>query len=342
MNRQALFSLFLAVLTVPFAVPASAQQSLTGIFVASRACPAFQSLEKKTNPGNIRLTPHVAYELTGINKENGKFYSVTVPEAPKPRQRWVQTICGDRFVKALPAVTQVPAPKADDTDLVLGPESTSNVLALTWEPAFCEINPDKTECKAINNGEAGLSGRQLSLHGLWPQPDKNTYCDVSDDIKALDKPETWEKLPMPQLAPDAGQELARLMPGVASHLDHHEWVKHGTCFNAPGGGREYFADMMHLAAEVNASAVGSYLAKNGGTEVTAVDIRKMFNEAFGEGTGDRVDMRCARSDNRRLVTELRINLKGVISPESSLGDLMKKAPAVETSCTSGLLDLPGL
>ena len=47
------------------------------------------------------------------------------------------------------------------------------VLALSWEPAFCETQPDVPECRSQTTGS--LDARQFSLHGLWP-PD--VYCDV--------------------------------------------------------------------------------------------------------------------------------------------------------------------
>jgi hypothetical protein len=41
--------------------PAQALVELNDRFVAGENCPAFQSIEMKTNPGNVRLTPGAIY-----------------------------------------------------------------------------------------------------------------------------------------------------------------------------------------------------------------------------------------------------------------------------------------
>jgi ribonuclease T2 len=48
-------------------------------------------------------------------------------------------------------------------------QQDSYVLAITWQPGFCEhakYNGKKPECDAMNSG--ALEAKTLSLHGLWP------------------------------------------------------------------------------------------------------------------------------------------------------------------------------
>nr|WP_242531677.1 hypothetical protein [Salipiger thiooxidans] len=101
---------------------------------------------------------------------------------------------------------------------------------MSWQPAFCESKPSKIECRQLNDGLLPVTEAQLSLQVLWPPPNGNFYCGVLAAEKALDKPDSWEQLPAPVLDDVTAERLAVAMPGTASHLDRHEWIKHGTCF----------------------------------------------------------------------------------------------------------------
>ena len=48
------------------------------------------------------------------------------------------------------------------------------VLAISWEPAFCEDHEGKSECQ--RETEQTFDATHFSLHGLWPQPKGNFYC----------------------------------------------------------------------------------------------------------------------------------------------------------------------
>jgi len=43
-----------------------------------------------------------------------------------------------------------------------------NLLAISWQNAFCEMNKYKKECKNMDSKDFGASN--FVLHGLWPQP----------------------------------------------------------------------------------------------------------------------------------------------------------------------------
>lgn len=221
-------------------------------------------------------------------------------------------------------------------------ESRDNLLALTWQPAFCEYRPGVSECVVLNAGDNAQAARQLSLHGLWPQPRGNDYCGVPEAVKALDRKGRWSSLPAPGIGPDIRKQLTAAMPGTASHLDRHEWIKHGTCYNAAGGAEEYYRDSLRLVSAVNASAVRDYLVANIGQKVTGGNIRAQFDKAFGPGTGSRVSVVCRSDGARSLIREIRISLRGTIEPDVHLAALMLAADPVPPGCIGGIVDPVGL
>ncbi len=313
------------------AAPAVAEEPLGGAFVAVKACPAFQSKNTRSNPGAVMTEPLRAYAMVAINAPGGEFYRIRVPEAPVSADRWVSVICGVHTAggAATPPARAAPPP---------GPrESTVNVLALSWQPAFCETRPGAAECR----GRRGPA-EALGLHGLWPEPEDRVYCGVPDDLVAVDAASRWDDLPTVPLASDNRARLARVMPGTASLLDRHEWLKHGTCFFDPAGADGYFADAVRLAEAVNGSAVGDYLERNAGQTVRTADLRAQFDAAFGRGAGARVEVSCVRDGGRTLIDELTLGLEGTIGPGASLGDLMRAAAPVRPGCPGGLIDPAGL
>ena len=318
-----------------------AQEPLEGYFIAQSPCEAYQSKNRLTNPGNIKIEVDRAYTMIGVNKTGGDFFQVVIPESPVTDRRWVRAVCGVHVVEADTNPPQGPLP----TDLVQptqGGESTENLLALSWQPAFCETRPAKIECEALNGGMLPVSTRQLSIHGLWPQPRGNDYCGVDASVEALDKSRAWERLPAPELSTETADELAVAMPGVASFLHHHEWIKHGTCYRGAGGADEYYADTLHLTNAINTSAVVELLSSRVGQEVTGEEIRSAFDEAFGPGTGKSVHIKCTTDGSRVILTELWINLTGVITPDKDLGTLMSTAPEARRGCSRVLIDSAGL
>lgn len=72
------------------------------------------------------------------------------------------------------------------------------------------------------------------------------------------------------------------------------------------------------------------------------EIAARFDEAFGEGAGNRVEFACVRDGRRTLIQEVRISLRGVIAPETPLGALMLAARPVGRGCARGIIDPVGL
>ncbi|WP_417690980.1 ribonuclease T2 family protein [Roseibium sp.] len=318
--------------------PALAQVKMDGYILASKSCEAYQSAKRRSNPGKVKTVEGQIYPLLALNKPQGEFYLIRIPGAPGDEKRWISTVCGTPQASRKASIT--PGTKRPSNQATPSRVSTNNVLVLNWLPTFCEDRPRKRECQALNNNRLPNAARRFSIHGLWPQPRDKEYCNVSSRDKALDR-SSWRKLPAPDIDRATAKKLAQLMPGAASDLHRHEWIKHGTCYLAAGGADEYFDDMIQLTEEINHSAVVDLLTSNIGRELLTSTIRTAFDKAFGPGTGDRVSIKCANDGRRVLLSELWINLNGHISPESGLGTLTRNARKARGGCRSAIIDPAG-
>lgn len=331
----------LTILLISFALPALAEEQLDGWLIAMQGCEAYQSKNKLTNPGDIYTEEHVAYDMRGINKAGGEWYHIKIPGAPVTEDRWVALNCGVHVIAATP-FNEPGETGSDGFTPPTGTEATDLLIALSWQPAFCESKPSKIECKQLNDGLLPITETQLSLHGLWPQPNGNFYCGVSEALKQLDKANRWAELPAPELDTDTADRLAVAMPGTASFLERHEWIKHGTCFFAKGTGDEFFDDALRVLAAINDSPVGRLFAQNVGSELETADIRKAFDLAFGTGAGDRVEVKCAGDQGRVLIQEITITLKGEITEGADIGALIRAGTPRSSGCARGVIDPTGL
>lgn len=310
-------------------LPLRAEIALEGFFIAERACPATQSIRTGANPGGVMTEPRRAYDLLAGNRETPSHFLVRVPGV-QPERRWVAVECGLR------AVAVDTAPPGDTPR----PGRIEHVLAASWQPAFCETRPQKVEC--ASQTEDRFDADSFSLHGLWPQPFSNIYCDVPAELEAKDRAGRWDALPEVALAPETRAELNTVMPGAASLLDRHEWIKHGTCYE--GSMQDYFAHSLVVMRGLNGSAVRDLFAENIDQTLTSSRIRAAFDAAFGAGAGDRVRVSCVTdpSNGRRLIGELTIALSGSIDEDTGLGDLILAAPpTAQAGCPEGIVDRAG-
>jgi ribonuclease T2 len=319
--------------------PARAVEPLEGWFIAREACEAFQSKNKGTNPGEVMTEPDHAYAMIALNAPAGDFFQVRVPGAPVTEDRWVHVSCGLHVVAAGTEVAPLPQGPVEPPP---GEESATNLLALSWQPAFCELRPGKTECEQLNAGELPVTETQLSLHGLWPQPEGRAYCGVPAGLVALDKASRWAELPDVALDAETRELLAVAMPGTASFLERHEWLKHGTCFLDPGGADGYFDDTLRLVDAINASPVAALLAAHVGGELATADLRAAFDAAFGMGAGERVQVHCTGDGGRVLLQEMTVNVAGMIATDAAVGELMRSAAPLSPGCPKWIVDPAGL
>lgn len=331
MNSLRAFGLlgFLAAMATPFVAIAQADVPMEGTFVADDSCPALQSVRKDTNPDLTITGPGLRYKLLAKNQPKPSYYRIEVPNA-QPPERWVKASCG--HVERKEAVKTAPAQPA------AGP-APSFVLAISWHPAFCEAHGRKPECVFQTNTR--FDGSNFTLHGLWPQPSTKEFCGVSPEARDAAKSGRWKTLPKLDLSQRTAAELKDAMPGLQSNLDRYEWTKHGTCYPARDA-ETYYRDSLRLLGAVNASPVRELVARNIGREIRSSDIRKAFDEAFGDGAGERVRVACRDDGSRRLITEITIGLKGDISAGTEVSDLILASAPTDPGCPGGVVDAAGL
>jgi ribonuclease T2 len=211
------------------------------------------------------------------------------------------------------------------------------VLAVTWQPAFCEIASRKPECRAQRDGSPDT--RRFSLHGLWPQPMSRAYCGVPASDVENSKSGRWRDIDIAFLPEPLWRRLQAGMPGTRSGLHRHEWVKHGSCM--PGAREEtYFEVSLDLLDEVNASPLAALMAQRIGKLVTGDELRAAFEAGFGAGTGSRLRISCADDDGRRLIREITIGLAG--DPfNQRLADMVAASSPTDPGCPGGIVDPAG-
>ena len=324
----------LAALIVLSASPAAAEVRLDGLFIAGRECAATQSIRNGANPGGVTTKAGQTYEMLAGNRQLPSHYLIRVPDA-EPDRRWVAVGCG---VHADASPASAPTPPVDGARQ---PRRVDFLLAASWQPGFCETRPDTRECRTQTPDRFDAS--HFTLHGLWPQPFSNIYCGVPANAEQDDRAGRWDDLPEVTLEAATRAELAKVMPGTASRLERHEWIKHGTCHG--GTMEEYYADSLALIRALNASAVRALFAGKLGASLTTTQIRAAFDTAFGPGAGSRVRVSCVTdpSNGRRLIGEITIGLSGEIDDETNLSDLISTAaPTADPGCSGGIVDAVGL
>ncbi|MBU1666824.1 hypothetical protein KKC13_00250 [bacterium] len=287
---------------------------------ATKACSAYNNMKHTQNSNEIKLKAGEKYRI--LERKEGQV--LTLIEGERIAQRWVDESCfkpqsiGTQIVNSLNKKS-----KAKVT-------GKQNLLAISWQNAFCQTHQYKKECKRMTKKDFGASN--FVLHGLWPQPRNNQYCNVSKKEVGMDKNKQWHSLAHLDLNATVRSELSKLMPGYHSNLHKHEWVKHGTCYGT--NANEYYADAMNLLTQLNDSKVQDYFEKNIGKTIELKDIQKIFNEEFGQGSGEHVTMKC----NQGLITELWLHLG---SAEKDLKGLLFKGGKPKSSCYKGRVDAVG-
>ena len=149
-----------------------------------------------------------SYPLLGANKPEPTHYQIRL--AVPAGDRWVPVDCGRTEVTC------------QGTGCDGGGNPREYVLAVSWQPAFCEGHAAKPECASQTSDRFDAS--HLTLHGLWPQYEKGYPESCATSF---------------QLAP---QTVAKVLPIMPSpKLIEHEWQKHGTCSGLSS--EQYFAQV---------------------------------------------------------------------------------------------------
>lgn len=319
-----------------FVISFNAQaEGASGCFKAEKSCDAYQSFRKKTNPEGIMLEEGGLYPIMEKSRKN-KAFRIQVKGIKRPL-RWVSKRCGEVLDSCNSKNSEVKIrTKLSQKHKIYRAKKKSKkqpeyLLALTWQPSFCETHSRKKECRTQTRNR--YDATHWSLHGLWPQPRSNAYCDVSDMDKGVDRNKRWHLLAPVKLSQKTATELAFVMPAVASNLHRHEWIKHGTCYGS--NAEDYYSDSISLTKQINDSIVGKLFNRGVGKKVSLKQVRQHFDKAFGKGAGNKVDMRC---DKKGRVSELWINLKGEIEDDTTIASLLKKSIRAGSSCRIGVID----
>ncbi len=243
--------------------------------------------------------------------------------------------------------TTAPAPAESDDAPWAGAEGDFDyyVLALSWQPAFCETKPDKEECETQT--EARYDATNFVLHGLWPNvkgDDQHTFgfCDVPQSVIRQDDAGDWCDMPELELSDDVWQDLTTLMPGTASCLQNHEWYKHGTCAGMPADA--YFALANELVTLFAESDFNGYIADHVGDEVNRRDLLNRFDDEFGPGASGHLSLRCSKVSGQSLLTEIQIALRPDLAEIENWEDLFpgEKTPTQGNCPQTFTVDRAGL
>ncbi|MCP4613201.1 MAG: ribonuclease T2 [Planctomycetes bacterium] len=230
----------------------------------------------------------------------------------------------------VPVVASLVAPDFDNP----AAEFDYYVLALSWEPAFCETHPEKLEC-ALQT-ETRFDATHFVLHGLWPNRNNDpnhtfSYCDVSQNQIRLDKGGDWCDLPGLELSTDVTQRLDETMPGKQSCLQNHEWYKHGTCSGLSA--EAYYDVSTRLVQSFAQTNFDRYIAVNVGQTVDRSAVLEQFAVEFGAGAQDYLSLRCDEVDGVDVLTEIRITLKKELSTLDDWSLLFPaNPPHIDGSC----------
>ena len=324
---------------------------------ATKECPAFNNMKHSKNTDAVHLDTKQKYTILRHHKGQ----TLILLKGEQPAQRWVDDECfaksandsnpmNVKEVKSKTGSIEDELSKASkSTDLTKytkkyeytnsnkynNPKrSQHNLLALSWHNAFCETHRYRNECKRslLPFGKGKYREKHFVLHGLWPQPKSKMYCNVDKSLVAADKHKQWRDLPCLAMDEETEDRLEKVMPGYASELHKHEWIKHGTCYGTEAD--RYFRDAISLTEQINDSKVGDFFTKNIGKHVTLKQVRHLFDRSFGVGAGKRVEMRCKKG----LITELWLYL-GFGSDDISV--LLKRGKPTRSRCQKGLIDKAG-
>ncbi len=306
----------IVVSTIILVLPLIAMSKKVDVYqTATKECLAYNNMKHTQNTNNIKLKKGEKYRII----EHRKGQILTIIKGERIAQRWVNKECFSNN-----SITK----KNKEKNIVK--IAKQNLLALSWQNAFCQTHQYKKECKSMKKGDFASS--HFVLHGLWPQPRNNQYCNISKKEIGIDKNKQWNRLSKLDLTPVVREDLKKYMTGYNSNLHLHEWVKHGSCYGT--NANDYYKDAINLLKQINNSKVQIFFQKNMGKIVKLKDIRKIFDNEFGNGAGDKVAMNCKKG----LITELWLYIG---SGSNDLKTLFAKGAKTKSRCFKGKIDKVG-
>ena len=194
---------------------------------------------------------------------------------------------------------------------------------VTWGPSLCAVEPSNSGCRS---GRVEQLGQSLILHGLWPQPSTEQYCDVPKG--APDR----KRSPVP--LPDDVTNRLQTMLSDPSMMTTHEWYAHGTCSGVTAP--EYFGLATDLAQEA-VRVLNPVFAASSGREISARSVRQTVDAAFGGGAGMRVGLSCKTAQGGEVFYEVKLSLPAVVDLRVGdstlpLGKALSRGPTIGAGC----------
>lgn len=314
MERRTKFILVILAISIT-TIDVLASVPANGTLTATQSCAAYFSKNKRTNPDDSKLVIGQNYTVIEVNKaENPSWYRLSMPNA-NPRERWVSNNCGEANVQ----IGKNSGNNGGGNVCSTPGLEDSYVLALSWQPSFCETHRDKPECQV--HDEKSYQAHNFTLHGLWPN---KRECGINYEFcgEVRTRSDDFCDYPALTLFSEVRNRLEQVMPSVAagSCLKRHEWFKHGTC-QTKWSMDEYFDIAIDFTKQFNESGIGYFMSRNIGRIVTEDEFIRRVDCAHGKNTHKSIEIKCK---NGNLV-DVYIYLTDNIHGEEDLGLLLNRA-----------------
>ncbi len=190
-------------------------------------------------------------------------------------------------------------------------------LALDWQPTFCARVPDAVECRQASP--------KLTLHGLWPDragdPTHSLeFCGVDQASRQADRPERWCMIAPVIMSSMTSAALDAEMPGRASCLERHEWLRHGTCSGLSSDA--YFSAATGLGAAAMRLRWADYLLAHAGKKAKAAELLDALAADLGPAARDSAGLYCRAVKGQSAFSELKLRLRRPLPPPEGLKDAL--------------------
>jgi len=306
------------VMGLPSTVWASVKVS--GTLSASQSCEAYLSKNKKTNPDNQLLKTGQLYSVIEANRLNHPEWFRIRIEGIRQAKRWVHKHCGTLKLSQ-PHALQGASQNVDQQQPCHTPGNQSNhVLAMSWQPAFCETHRRQRECQITDT--KAYQATHFTLHGLWPNwPNCKPHYQFCDS-QVTGRPKSRCGYPPVALSKTVRHQLGVVMPSVVSGtcLQRHQWWKHGTCSGWQAD--TYFTVSTRLVKEFNEAGLAAFMTANLGKRVRKKTFLSQIDRSFGANTKQLVKLSCNRRKGN--LTEVQLLLPSKIAESDSLTSLIQK------------------
>ncbi len=195
-------------------------------------------------------------------------------------------------------------------------KADSYVLALSWQPAFCESKRSKPECTQPEFLKPDqYQSKNFTLHGLWPN---KKDCGINYGFcNGVERKSSFAAYDPLVLKAETTSLLGKVMPSfrAKSFLERHEWNKHGTCQSRNED--DYFTYAASLVEQFNSLRVVTEVVRNGiGKKIKKSDFMNAIDKELGEGVSNHIVFICKKG----MLVEVNIPLKKDLPTNPSLID----------------------